>query len=152
MPGKPYTFKPDHSDHTYGCPRTWEFADRVMKITDKNDPSRLPMLAGCLSEGLAREFLSFCDLYEQLPKFSQMLAYPEQMNVPKEPSILYAISGTISHNASPENFTQLMKCVNRLPKEFQALTMKECVRRHHDALHDHPAVKSWIGASANVIY
>jgi hypothetical protein len=152
MPEMLFTFKADLSDQTYGCPRTWGFANQVLKTIDRNDPDLLPMLAGCLTEGLAREFLTYCDIYEQLPKFSQMLAYPDQIKVPKEPSILYAMSGTISHNASPENFTQLMKCVNRLPKEFQTLTLKECVRRHHDELHDHPAIKAWVGASANIMY
>ena len=55
-PSALYTFKPDHTDHTYACPRSWEFANRLMPLlNDKQD--FLPLLSGVISEGVAREFI-----------------------------------------------------------------------------------------------
>lgn len=146
-PGNLYAFVPDHTDKTFACSRTWEFANRVLKVTEDNDPDRLPMLAGTVSEGIAREFLGFCKIYENLPKMAQIIATPETIKVPDEPSILFALTGSISHNASADNLEQLMKYVVRLPVEFQVVTLKETVRRNKTIL-SHPAVQKWVSSSA----
>lgn len=145
-PGNLYAFKPDHTDDTYACNRTWEFADRVMKVTEDNDPDRLPMLAGTLSEGVAREFLGFCKIDQDLPKIPQIVDNPEGIKVPEEPSVLFALTGSIGHNASKDNLGQLMKYVSRLPKEFQVVTLREVVRRNMANL-AHESVQKWVAAS-----
>jgi hypothetical protein len=146
-PGQLYTFKPDHTDKTYGCNRTWEFANRVLKVTAEDDPDRLAMLAGTLSEGVAREFMGFCKIERDLPKISQIVASPESIKMPEEPSILYALTGAIGQNASPDNLSQLLKFVNRMPKEFQVISLRETVRRNK-ANRTHPAIREWILTSA----
>lgn len=146
-PGNLYTFTPDHTDQTYACGRTWEFANRVLKVTDDNDPDRLPMLAGTLSEGVAREFIGFCHLYQDLPKPAQIAMSPETLKVPDEPSVLFALTGSIGHNAHTDTLTQVMKYVVRMPKEFQVFALRETVRRHKELI-KHPAIQKWIAESA----
>lgn len=146
-PGNLYAFSPDHTDKTYGCNRTWEFANRVLQVTEDGDPDRLPMLAGTISEGIAREFLGFCKIEQDLPKITQIIENPDQIKVPDEPSILYALTGAIGHNASTDNLEQLMKFVTRLPKEFQVVTLREVVSRNKSSM-AHPAVQSWINSNA----
>lgn len=137
-----YTFSPDHSDNTYGCPRTWEFANRILKQTEEESPIRLPLLAGTISEGLAREFLNFCKIHRDLPKIPTIVAAPDTIPVPGELSILYAISGAIGQNATMENLGALAKFVDRMPAEFQVITLKETLRRNK-ALVKHPAIHKW---------
>lgn len=147
-PGNLYAFSPDHTDHTYACGRTWEFANRVLKVTDSlDDPDLLPMLAGTLSEGVAREFIGFCKIYQDLPKPSQIAMSPETIKVPEEPSILFALTGSIAHNAHKDTLSQVMKYVTRLPKEFQVVTLRETVRRNKPLL-GHPAILKWIADSS----
>ena len=150
-PGNLYTFKPDHSDKTYACPRTWEFANSVLKVTEDGDPDRLPLLAGALSEGIAREFMSFTKIYQDLPKLPEILSSPDSIKVPAEPSILFALTGTISHNANLENFTQLMKFIQRLPTEFQVVCLRETIRRNKEMM-AHPALQQWISESAKDLF
>ena len=150
-PGQLYTFKADHTDKTYACPRTWEFANRVMKVTEDKPANRLPMLSGTLSEGVAREFLTFVKIYDDLPKPAQIMANPETIKVPSEPSILYALTGTLSHNATPQNFESLMKFIVRLPVEFQVVTMRETIRRNK-AMMAHAAVQKWVTESAAKLF
>jgi hypothetical protein len=146
-PGQIYTFKPDHNDHTYACPRTWEFANRVMQVTEDGSPERLAMLAGTLSEGVAREFVTYCRIYNDLPKPAQIIASPDTIKVPDEPSILFALTGTVAHNATHDNFGQLMKFILRLPVEFQVVAMRETLRRN-PSLKSHAAVQKWIADSS----
>jgi hypothetical protein len=150
-PGQLYTFTPDHTDKTYACPRTWEFANRVLKVTADGAPERLPMLAGTLSEGVAREFTTFCKIYADLPKPAQIVATPEAIKVPQEPSILFALTGSLAHNATKENFDSMMKFIKRLPVEFQVVTMRETIRRNKTMM-SHPSVQKWVSESAASLF
>ena len=149
-PGNLYTFKPDHVDKTYACPRTWEFADRVLKVAELGHDDCLPMLAGTISEGVAREFLGFCKIFRDLPKIESIIASPNAIQVPVEPSICYAITGALAHHASMENFDKLMQFIERMPLEFQVICLREAIHRTKP-LTGHPSVQKWI-ANAGMEY
>ena len=146
-PGNLYTFSPDHTDKTYACPRTWEFADRVLKVADAGDTDCMPMLAGTISEGVAREFLGFCRIFKDLPNIQAIINSPNAIQMPSEPSVLYAITGALSHNATMDNFGKLMQFIERMPLEFQVVCLRETVRRNK-AMTGHPAVQKWTANTA----
>ena len=146
-PGNLYTFNPDHTDKTYACPRTWVFSDEILKGSPIGDPDTLPMLSGTISEGVAREFVGFCKVYQDLPTTGQITANPSGTKVPNEPSILFALTGSIAHNADTSNLTALMEYVLRLPIEFQVVCLREVVRRNKPLM-GHASVQKWISTSA----
>lgn len=82
---------------------------------------------------------------------AQVLAAPESIKVPEEPSILFALTGAIGHNASQENFSQLIKYVNRLPSEFQIVCLRETTRRNK-AMLGHTAVHKWLATNKDVFF
>lgn len=149
-PGSLYTFNPDHSDKTYASPRTWEFANRILGITDISDPIILPMLTGALSEGVAREFLGFCKIYKSLPSLGDITRDPEGIKVPLEPSVLFALTGSIAHNADESNLGQFITFIKRVPIEFQVVCIREIIRRHK-GMANHPAVNEWVKVNAKEI-
>lgn len=146
-----YTFKPDHTDHTYACPRTWEFASRLLEVTDDDSPDRLPLLAGTLSEGVAREFVTFLKIYDTLPKISQIVANPIGTRMPEEPSVLFALTGALAQNADMENFDKLSIYINRMPMEFQVFTLKDAVRRNLE-LRKHKEIQKWFANTAITLF
>lgn len=147
-PGNLYAFSPDHTDKTYACSRTWEFANRVLEVAGTDDKDLLPMLAGVLSEGVAREFVGFTKIDNDLPKISQIVQSPDSVRVPDEPSVLFALTGSISHHADKTNLEPLITYVKRLPKEFQVVALRETVRRRKELV-GHPAMQEW-ASSANL--
>ena len=146
-----YTFSPDHTDKTYASPRTWEFANRVLQVADSSSPECLPMLAGTISEGVAREFLGFCKIHLDLPKLTEIIQSPTTIPVPSEPSILYAMTGALGANANEENVSPLMKYITRLPVEFQVVTLREMVRRNKKLIQNE-AVRTWVTQSATDLF
>jgi hypothetical protein len=146
-PGSLMTFAPDHTDRTYACPRTWEFGDRLITAEGLDSPDILPLLAGTISEGVAREFLAFCKIYKTLLTVEQIEANPDTVKVPTELSVTWALTGSISQNMTASNASALMKFVSRLDVEFQVITLREVVRKHKP-LRTHPAVTNWIAKSA----
>lgn len=146
-----YTFRADHTDKTYGCSRTWEFADRVLKKISTKDQDCLGILAGTLSEGLAREFLAFTKIYDSLPKMDDIKTMPDKVMVPDEPSVLFALTGSLSNHINPKNSKELMVYIGRLPVEFQAVALREIVRRNNEMLSDPPVV-AWIDKFAAKLF
>lgn len=150
QPGKLYTFKPDHTDKTYAAPRTWEFANDFLQLIDVKDQDTLPLLAGTLSDGVAREFLLFCDIYTSLPTMADLLAAPMQVQIPNEPSVLFALTGSIAHHASVTNIAVLLQYVSRLPVEFQIVCLRQMLQRT-PALKATAALQKWLAtASVNL--
>lgn len=146
-----YTFTADHTDKTYACPRTWEFTNRHMKVLSTSSPDMIPLMSGTLSEGVAREFITFTKIYDDLPKMSQIQSAPDTTRVPDEPSILYALSGSISNYIKPDSAEHLLKYVSRMPVEFQVITLKESVSRN-PGMTTVPAVQKWIAKSAATLF
>ena len=150
-PGNIYTFQPDHSDMTYSCPRTLAFASRLLDGLDVEDADALPLLAGTLSEGVARELITFCRIDKSLPKIPQIEANPEGTPVPAEPSILWALTGSISHHATMSNFGNLLKYIKRLPREFQVVCLRASVRRNKELIASSD-LQTWIATTAVALF
>lgn len=150
-PGNLHNFSADHTDSTYACPRTWELANRLLAITDADSKDLLPLMAGVLGEGVAREFVGFCKIHEELLKPHQIQAAPETVQVPSEPSILFALTGSIAHNMDKENGAAFMKFVSRLPVEFQVVCLRETIRRNKEMM-AHSAIQKWISESATALF
>lgn len=147
-PDSLYTFKPDHTDKTYACPRTWEFANALIRESGgKVDREMLPLLSGTLSEGVAREFVAFCGIYNDLPTMAAIRQNPKGISVPDEPSVLFALTGAIATHMTMESVEQLMEFVNRLPVEFQVVTLRDVTRRNQ-VTRTHSAIQDWLKTAA----
>ena len=152
LPDQLFTFKPDHTDNTYACPRTWEFANRVLEDVPFDDPDLIPLLAGCLSEGVARQFVNYCKVYKSLPTMRQIKIDPENTPVPEDKGMLYALCGSISTTASNDaSFNEVVKYIKRFPAEFQVLTMRSTVRRKI-VPEEHPAIQEWKSSQCKVLF
>lgn len=150
-PNQLYTFSADHTDSTYACPRTWEFASRLIGVLGEDSPDQLPLLAGTLSEGVAREFIAFRKLYQKILTPRQIEADPTGVKVPSEPSVLFALTGSIAQNMTTNNAAPMLEFVTRLPVEFQVVCLREAIRRNK-ALMTEPAMQKWIAKSAATLF
>ena len=150
-PGVLYTFSPEHTDKTYASPRTWEFASRYTKGMGQINHTDLPLLAGTISEGVAREFLSFTKVFSSLPSISKIISDPEGIAVPEEPSVLYALTGSIAHHMDLDNAGNLLKYLNRMPIEFQVVTLREAVKRNPSLASCAPVVE-WFTSVGQELY
>ena len=150
-PGNLYTFSADHTDCTYACPRTWEFADRLVKTLGTESVDILPALSGTISEGVAREFIGFCKIYLDLLTIGQICADPTGVRVPQQPSQLFALSGSIAHNINQSNAKALVAFIKRMPTEFQVVCLRGCVKRDKKIL-DNEALREWVSESATELF
>ncbi len=147
-----YTFQPDHTDHTYASPRTWEFADRILKaVKDINKVTARPLLSGAISEGVAHEFMEFCKIETDLPKFLSIVSDPLSTHVPAEPSVLFLLSGAIAAQADANNMDNVIKYVMRMPAEFQVVCLRECIKRNNKLM-GHAGIQKWVANTASKLF
>lgn len=129
QPSKLHSFRPDHSDHTFACPRTWEFASKL--ITGKAIKEvPIARLAGALSDGVAVELHTFLKEFDKLPSYAAIIASPDKHPVPREPSTCYALISMLVEKFDLQTFPKVATFVKRMPTEFQVIYFRNLLRRH----------------------
>ena len=146
-----FVFNPDHNDKTFACPRTWEFVNRLIKNKDKLEYIDKALISGAVSEGVGRQFATFCEIHENLPTMEQIKRDPENITVPVEASIQFAISGALGSHMSVDNVDKLIKFICRIPKEFQVYAIRDAIRRD-PAIQETDAIKTWISYNATELF
>ncbi len=111
-------FRPDHQDHTFACPRTWEFLSRLIK-DEPVDTSIGARVAGTIGQGMSAEFITFAEEYTRIPKLSEIVGDPKGTNVPREASTKYAIISMLMQRHTEENIAEIISYVTRFDVEFQ---------------------------------
>ena len=136
-PSKLMDFRPDHSEKTFCCPRTWEFTNRL--IQGKNVPdSMTPLLAGTITSGTAVDFVQFTKIFHNMVTIKDILADPDNCHVPDEPSPKWAVIAHMMEKVDDKNFTDLATYANRFTLDFKVLFYRSVLVRQ-PTLRTHPA-------------
>lgn len=123
-----HNFNPRNKDQTFSSPRTWEFLSKIIKPYNKIDKSKLPIIAGTVSTGVAYEFISFIEIYDSIPTINQIVKNPN-IEIKSEPSIHYAVSAMVGENIKESNIKPLLKFINKLPIEYRVICLRQAIRR-----------------------
>ena len=147
-----HRFDTSTNELTFPCPRTWEFASKVIIKKATIDHITKTRLAGTIGEGAAVELATYSEIYQNLPTIEQILSNPKSgWKLPKEPSELYAVTTMLAHNSTPDNINKLIVAINRLPTDFQVITFKDIYKRT-PVLKGHPVIKDWITTHSSEIF
>lgn len=109
-------------------PRTFAHAGHLINAGISKD-YEYEAFTGACGESFSVEFCAFLKVYRDLPSFEEILFNPLKTAVPKEPSALYALAGSISKRATVDNLETIIKYLNRIPTEFQMFIFKDITTR-----------------------
>lgn len=118
-----HRFNPDHNESTFACPRTWHFTSRLTK-GEEVTMDDLSLLAGTVSPGPAQEFITFVQVYDELPKLSEIILDPENIIISHEPSIKFALSTVLAEKMDNSNAKPLSLFIGRMPIECRVLCLR----------------------------
>ena len=138
-----FKFNPNHDDKTFACPRTWEFCSRLLEQIKKPLREYVPLISGTIGNGVAREFISHTEIFTNLPSIDAIINNPTGAIVNEDPAMLYAVSHMIAAYATKPNMDRLMQYVERLPLEFETITLQHIIRKNPTMI-DEQSVKDWI--------
>jgi len=145
-----HNFNPDHNDHTFPCPRTWEMLSNIIKNESTISVDLLPLIVGTISEVEARQFKVYIEICNELPTIEEILSSPKTAKLTKEPAILYAVSGLVSHNLSTNTGDSLLKYIDRMPLEFQIITLQQAIKKDPKII-SLKSIKDWININKSEI-
>lgn len=124
-------FKPDHTEKTYACPRTWSFVDKLIRgVPTLSVGEDHAVLAGTIGPGAALEFLSYCEVSANVPKYSTIIGDPANAAIPTEISQQYAVATMIGGHLESTSAKQAVIYIKRLRVELQVIVLRMAVRRN----------------------
>ena len=124
-------FNPDHEDHTFACPRTWEFLNRTIKGVDIDREKHTPRICGTIGSAAAMQFISFCEVYKELPKWEHLVDpdINDALKPPTEPAARFAVISWIGAEISEEEIENVIPYVKKFGGDFQMLFCRHVLRR-----------------------
>ena len=140
-PDELHKFDPDHNDKTFACPRTWEFASKLIKDATP-DKMLMEILIGTLSAGVGRQFFSHLTYCSKLHTIEDIIRDPENIPIKDEPALHYAMSHMVAAYLDEKNSIPVMKYIERLPLEFGTISVRAALKRNR-ALLKVPHVRDW---------
>lgn len=149
-PGLLFSFDPQAGARAFPTPRSWEFVSQVSGVTP--EPLLLPVVAGCIGEGPAAEYVAFRRIYTQLPDPAVVLSNPQGVTVPSDPSVLYALSAAMVEKARSATDPQLNSLgifAGRLPDEYAILLIRDTIAVNPRCC-SQPSVNAWVRAHADL--
>lgn len=148
--GKCNDFNPEHSDNTFMCERTLEFAHKLMKRKPHLSLKDFPLLAGTIGKGPARELIGFCQVYAELPTFNSIVQDANTAIMPKDKAALFALTGMLSENVDDTNLTKVLPYILRMDIEFQVIALRSVIRKY-PILMSSPEIMKWSLENAQVL-
>jgi hypothetical protein len=123
-------FEPSRDMKKSATPRSVAGVGRLLKLSLFN----MDVLSGAAGEAFATEFLAFHNTWSRMPTRESIYRDPENTEIPnlEESAVLYALMGSIAYGMTTQNIGNAIKYLDRCPKEFAVLCMKEATRRHEE--------------------
>ncbi len=132
-------------------PRTIANLGRLQNAgANKFAETEFEIYKGAVGESFAIEYKSFIDIYRSLPSIDDICLNPNTAPISDNPATLYAISGAIVNKMSVNNIEALVTYLERLPVEYQTLTMQDGAARKKEVAFTKPYVK-WMTKHGNLI-
>lgn len=128
-PSKLMNFQPDHKEKTFGCPRTWEFMNKLIK-GNTIDVADTPLYAGIVGAGLGVDFVQFTQVYSTLVTLRDIIANPDHCRIPDDRSAMYATICHLLEKATSDNLKTLDVYVRRFQMTFQILFYRSLIARY----------------------
>lgn len=136
-------FDPASGARAFPTPRAWSFVSDLIHRAPAH--LLLPLVAGCVGDGGAAEFVAFLKLYRELPDLDDVLSRPDAASVPREPAVLFALVGALVERCRADQapLVGFVKYAFRLPEEFSVMALRDALALN-PRLAGLPAVQKWI--------
>lgn len=109
---------------TFPCERTWDFVSRYLQRNCSNSGKLAPIphhsriaLEGIVGP-IAREFAVFADHVDELPSLQEIIADPNNANIPTKRAAQYLVTTMVGQAIDTTNVSALVDYLMRLPEEF----------------------------------
>lgn len=135
------SFKPDATT-AYSCPRTWHMLSDSIKGTELDKRIHTPLIASYVGDGIAGEFMSFLELFHELPKFEDIIANPETTPISNLLSVKWAVLSMVVSRLDETTAKQAEVFLKRMPLEMHLVALRGIKGNHPHLLKT--VFRSWM--------
>lgn len=129
---KLFTFDPKSASNAFGTPRSWAATDQIIHDEMLSKEVKYHLLRGTVGEGEGGEYHTFLEIQSKLPKIEDIKRSPDKVVIPDDPSILWCLTTMLASYVTPKDFESLANFSCRLPMEFQAVFIRDVMKRDPD--------------------
>jgi MoxR-like ATPase len=145
-----HNFDPNTKTHAFPSPRSWFMLDKIAQTAGLPREVEYEVLKGTVGEAAATEYVAFVRAIKDLPTIDEIALAPDTTPVPNSPNTQYAVTTMLSMATTENGFPRLMQYVNRMPKEFQVVYIRDCLGRVNKIKFT-KEYKEWGLANADVV-
>lgn len=130
-------------------PRSLMRTDRYLQVAAKYNGGEVPMdavtmenISGSIGEAAMIQFSNTIRLANDMPKLEEIILHPTTVKVPERPDAQMLVAFNLAHRVNQENAGQVIKYVERMPKEF-AVTFAKAACNRDVKLVMTPSFQAW---------
>lgn len=123
-------FNPDNVGKAFCCPRTWEFINRQVTVTDGPVEFMYPAYTGTITSGIAVSFVQFCRVFNHLTSKESVLKNPSGANVPTDSATRWALLSSMISWIEEGIFPSLSVFANRFPMDMRVFFYRAAIARY----------------------
>lgn len=110
--------------NSFATPRSWEFFSRL--LATKPDAEMRRVLAGsAIGEGNAAEYITYCEVYKDLPTYEEIQKNPAEAKLPKTAAANFAVVTMLGRRCTNDDWKPVFEYIERLTPEYQMLFIKD---------------------------
>lgn len=120
-PDKISTFDPKLVEESFASPRTYDFVNRILSLTDPSEPISKVLhatLIGALGSEAGTAFMSFLKVYEKIPTVQEALTKPLTAKLPTDNESQWAMLCSLMAVENPEDLRKAIPYVDRFPQHL----------------------------------
>jgi hypothetical protein len=145
-----YHHKFSATENAYPTARSWTATDQVLQL-DLPEGLRRECTDGTVGPAAGADFAGFCDVYAGLPDIDAIIMDPDNGVLPDDPMTSYALMGALSYHAKPNNFSAIVRYLDRLPEqEFAFVCVVDATARDGDLMRT-SAYQNWAAAHGDLL-
>lgn len=149
-----HQFEPEKlgdKEKNFPCPSSWEVVSRLFSSLPQS--VRLESVRGVVGQAASLEFISYCNMYTQLPDLEMILTDPENATLPSEASVVYAIIGSLTERAKTAKQTVLNaigQYVFRFPLEYATYAVRD-LQGANPSFFTCPSTRDWMKKNGKIL-
>ncbi|AUR97309.1 P-loop containing nucleoside triphosphate hydrolase [Vibrio phage 1.238.A._10N.261.52.F10] len=112
-------FDPLHTGNTYACSRTWHKLSIMTKHDTDLTADLVPLITGTVGEGAGAEYRNFCQIWQELAEFKDVVAHPDTAKLSSNAATNYAMVGMLASKVDADTLAPAVEYIMRMGPELQ---------------------------------
>lgn len=143
-----HNFNPEEVDEvvTFATPRSWEFVNKLLSNGLLNASKEVIMTSLCGAVGMkaGMDFMSYLDIYKELPSLQEIVNDPDNCPLPDQSNIgaKWAMTSFLSDKFTPQNESALVTYIERMPEnDLKVLAYRMAVTKYTNLIKNQTVLK-----------